>query len=276
MNPMDRRVQIHEVFYLWLGAALCLALLVLGSWKPAALLVAAPCACYFMLLRHTARGSVARLLAAYAVTWAFYAGSSALVGWLGVPLQHETLEMLDTVLFGQMPADVIEHACSKWQFELLALGYMSYHAYLHWALLDSLRRGDPWRAALGERLFLAFGLGFVGYLVFPAAPPDAAFPGRFRDMISDGLFTQWNNYINSHMAARYDAFPSLHVLITATLLSWDWRHARWRFGVMLVPSLLMLVATLALRLHYAVDLLASAALFVILCLLHANRLTDHR
>ena len=64
------------------------------------------------------------------------------------------------------------------------------------------------------------------------------------------------------MAARYDSFPSLHVLITLMLLGWDWRRFRGRFWIMLIPSMVMIASTVALRLHYTVDLLASGMLFV--------------
>ena len=62
------------------------------------------------------------------------------------------------------------------------------------------------------------------------------------------------------MAAKYDAFPSLHVLMTLVLLGVDWHHWRWRFWIMLPFTLLMVAATLALRLHYAVDLVAGSVL----------------
>ncbi|MBE7496272.1 MAG: phosphatase PAP2 family protein [Verrucomicrobiaceae bacterium] len=276
MKLMNRRIQIHEGFYLALGGAVSVALLVFGSWKPASLIVAALIAAYALVLQKTARGSVTRVLAAYVVTWAFYMGSSVIVDWLPSSLRQYTLHQIDALLFNRLVAKMVEGAFTSWQNDLLSAGYMSYHVYLHWVLIDSLRRGSMWREALGERLFLAFGFGFVGYLFFPAAPPLTAFPGLQPDAIAGGFLTRANEWLNAHMAARYDAFPSLHALVTATLLSWDWRHARWRFRIMLLPSLLMLAATLALRLHYVADLLASAALFLILSLLHANRLIDRR
>lgn len=273
---MNRRIQIHEGFYLALGGAVSVALLVFGSWKPASLLVAALVAAYSLILRRTTRASVARVLAAYAVTWAFYAGSSMIVDWLPFPKHDFMLRQIDESLFQRLLAEAVEGVFASWQHDLLSAGYMSYHVYLHWVLLDSLRRAAMWREALGERLFLAFGFGFTGYLLLPACPPLTAFPDLWTAPVEGGFLTRANEWINAHMAARYDAFPSLHALVTATLLSWDWRHARWRFRIMLAPSLLMLAATLALRLHYVADLLASAALFLILSLLHANRLIDRR
>lgn len=81
---------------------------------------------------------------------------------------------------------------------------------------------------------------------------------------SDGPVTQLNNWINGHMAAGYDAFPSLHVLVTGAVLVWDFRRFRWRFNVMILPSLVMLVSTIALRFHYAIDVLVSLCALVVL------------
>jgi len=269
---MDRRIQIHEKFYLVLGCLIA-ALLFGKAISLAGLLAVLATLAYLLVLRRTRRGGIARVIAAYVVTWALYSGSSSFVEWMSMTDHGEQLATLDRRLFGQTPAELFYGRLSSWNLDLLSLGYMSYHLYLHWVLLDSLRRDDTWRKDLGERLFLAFGLGFIGYYLFPAAPPDDGMLGLAGSRVEGGFLTHANEWINAHMAARYDAFPSLHALITATLLSWDWRHARWRFRIMLAPSLLMLAATLALRLHYAVDLLTSAALFVILSLLHAHRLT---
>ncbi len=78
---------------------------------------------------------------------------------------------LDQWLFGRSPAVALQDHLSVWTVELLALGYMSYHVYLHWVLIDSLFRTDAWRAGLSEQIFLAFGVGFIGCFTFPAASP---------------------------------------------------------------------------------------------------------
>jgi hypothetical protein len=280
---MDRQIQIHEKLYLLLGSSIAVALFceaissLLTAWAGldalSGLCVALGTVAYLLVLRRTRCGGGVRVIAAYLATWALYSGSSSFVEWMGMTRHGEQLAAFDQRLFGQTPAEFFHGRLAAWQLDLLSLGYMSYHLYLHWVLLDSLSRDDTWRRELSARLFLAFGLGFIGYYLFPAAPPDDGMLGLASRQLEGGFLTQANEWINARMAARYDAFPSLHVLITATLLSWDWNQARWRFRIMLVPSLLMLVATLALRLHYVVDLLASLVLFVILSLFHARKHT---
>lgn len=258
-----RGVQIHEWLYLRLVCAIALALIFVGKDGRLLLATAVLTCAYAAVQRMGEPGGRVRLIGAYVVTWALYAGSSALVEALGVPLRHNELLAADAALFGVSPVLALRDVTSPWMNDLLSLGYMSYHIYLHWALLQvviSNKNG----ALFGARLFTAFAVGFLGYLLYPAAPPLTAFPELFPTPLAGGFLTHWNESINASMASRYDAFPSLHVLITLTLLAWDWDCFRLRFWLMLLPSLLMLVATLALRLHYAVDLLVAALLFFML------------
>lgn len=263
---MTRRVSIHESLFLGLGVAAGLALLVSGvSLAGWVLLVVAV---YAVVIGFTWPGDKTRLIAAYAAAWAFYAGSSVLVEALQVPLRHQELLATDAALFGLTP---FTGTLPDGVNDLLSAGYLSYHVYLHWAVIDALFRDGKWRWEMGRRLFTAFALGFLGYLAFPAAPPAQAFPELYTQPLAGGAITSWNATLNAALAARYDAFPSLHALITLMLLSWDWRHFRARFQIMIVPSLLMLAATLALRLHYVVDLTASCILFAALHVLFERK-----
>ncbi|WP_395742398.1 phosphatase PAP2 family protein [Prosthecobacter sp.] len=262
-------MQIHEGLYLGFGVVLCVALACLHGWDVLLLEVAVLTCGYALLVRTSAAGGRMRLAGAYVATWALYAGSSMLVEALAVPLRHHELLAADAALFGVSPVLALRGVTAPWMNDVLSAGYMSYHVYLHWALLQAFIQ-DGRRLLFSSRLFTAFAVGFAGYLLYPAAPPLTAFPELFSAPLPGGLLTHWNEQINHAMASRYDAFPSLHVLITLTLLAWDWRCFRLRFWLMLLPSLLMLAATLVLRLHYAVDLLAAALLFLILHFAHGR------
>jgi hypothetical protein len=252
---MIRRVSVHEALFLVIGLFLGLQSAFAGlglSWVVWGFL-----GVYGSILWFTAPGDKLRLLSAYGVAWALYAGSSVLVEKLGIPLRHRELLAADSFLHrpwtGTLPA---------WANDFFSAGYLSYHVYLHCACIDALLRGPSWRQSFSRRIFTAFGIGFIGYFTLPAASPAQAFPKLFPQAITGGLLTAWNDGLNAAMAARYDSFPSLHVLITLMLLGWDWRRFRGRFWIMLIPSVVMIAATVILRLHYTVDLLASGILFV--------------
>lgn len=267
---IGRSLQLYEVLYLAIGVALVVATPLRNSdWK-ASFVAALATAAYGILLGCSKIGSVQRLIGGYLATWILYAGSSKLVENLHLAIRSRELLGADEWLFGQSPSMALQGHLPIWTVELLALGYMSYHVYLHWVLIDALWRNEAWREALSGRIFLAFGIGFSGYFAFPAASPAAAFPEMFHRPLLGGVLAHGNNTINATLGARYDAFPSLHTLITLIMLQWDWGHWRTRFWIMLAPSAIMLAATLALRLHYAVDLIASGALFVMLMVFHAR------
>lgn len=265
-----RSLQLYEILYLAIGVAVAVVSPFRnGAWETS--VAAALCTTgYAVFLRYSTVGTVARVIGAYLATWILYAGSSLLVESLELTVRSEELLGADEWLFGQSPAVALQDHFSLSGVELLAFGYLSYHLYLHWVLIEALFHDKAWRAALSGRIFLAFAVGFIGYLLFPAASPAGAFPGLFHTPLNGGVFVHWNNEINAALAARYDAFPSLHTLVTLVMLQWDWTHWRTRFWIMLGPSALMLVATLALRLHYAVDLIASAAVFVILMVFYVQ------
>ena len=181
-----------------------------------------------------------------------------------IPRHSAQLLAADRLLFGETPSIAMSAFPQAWVGELLSGAYLSYQLYLLWALMDAGRRPESWRASLNRGIFMAFAVGFAGYFLAPAASPYQAFPELYGQPVSGAWITRTNESLNAHLAAHYDAFPSLHVLITLTLLAFDWRHDRQRFWFMIVPSFLMGVATLALRLHYGVDLLAGVLLFALL------------
>ena len=63
-------------------------------------------------------------------------------------------------------------------------------------------------------------------------------------------------------SSAYDIFPSLHTYITLVLLEHDRREHPRRFRVLLPVAVAILLSTLVLRYHYAVDLVAGALWFV--------------
>jgi urea transporter len=115
-----------------------------------------------------------------------------------------------------------------------------------------------------DAVFLAFAAGFLGYLLVPAVGPKDAFPSLFTSALNGGVVTRVNAEVVARGGAVYDAFPSLHILITVVLLDLDFRHARRRFWMMFPVVTGLAVSTVYFRYHYAVDLLAAVVMFVVL------------
>jgi hypothetical protein len=263
--PFTSRIQWHEALFLALGGVLTLVLAVQhGLTQGATLAVAATTAGYAGVMQLSEKGSRARLLSSAVVTWLLYVGSSGIIEVLRLPLHSGQILAWDIQFFGATPAVAWQSALSRWIVEVLSAAYLSYQVYVHWAFFSAWCLPTAQRLAFMQCVFTTFVVGFSAYFLFPAATPGVAFPDLFAASLDGGTITRFNEMLNARIAARYDAFPSMHVLATVTLLSWDFRNYRARFWMMLLPALLMAVGTLALRLHYFTDLLASAALFVVL------------
>jgi membrane-associated phospholipid phosphatase len=124
---------------------------------------------------------------------------------------------------------------------------------------------------LANWLFSIYAIGLAGYLLFPAVGPRKAFPDLFTQPIEGPFLTPLNRMIVEHGSSVYDAFPSLHVLITCTLLEYDRRYCRRRFFAMLLPAIGIFTSALYLRYHYAVDLLAGGVLFILATIIFKER-----
>jgi membrane-associated phospholipid phosphatase len=125
------------------------------------------------------------------------------------------------------------------------------------------RRHTEARQVLLGTIF-CFYTGYVLYVLFPAAPPRLYFEslGLFSVSLRGGAITNFQQALIEMMpnhAARA-AFPSLHAGVSTLSLVYAWRYCRGFFPVLLAFVVPLLVATVYLRHHWVVDLLAGAAL----------------
>jgi hypothetical protein len=202
-----------------------------------------------------------RLFAAYFFVLWFFSAVRRMVPALHLQLHDVQLLEIDRRLFGETPAAMF--ATRAWVTALLSLAYLAYLVYLHAALLR-WGAGDLERARrFWNYLFLAYAVGFAGYLLVPAIGPQAAFPELFTPLPCDNWAARLNAEIVSRGSAVYDVFPSLHVLITCVVLDFDYRQSRKVFYCMLPVVGLIFLSTLYLRYHYAIDLIAGALCFAV-------------
>lgn len=110
-------------------------------------------------------------------------------------------------------------------------------------------------------LFTVYGLGFIGYTLFPAIGPHGYI--TFSKPLMAGWFTNLVGPTIDGGSNGIDAFPSIHVAVSLYLLAfdgWNYRRRFWRF---LVPCILLWISTVYLRYHYVVDVLAGVAVAAI-------------
>jgi len=171
----------------------------------------------------------------------------------------------DVWLFGVEPTIWAQQFYKPWLTEILSFCYA---AYLPLTILIPLilyiqgRDQDARTTLLG--IVLCFYCGYVLYVLFPAVPPRLAYADLYTHDFEGGMLlaTQRAMVSISESSSRA-AFPSLHIAITILTLTYAFRFIRKLFWILLPLGVGLLIATIYLRHHYAIDLLAGAPLSIL-------------
>lgn len=199
------------------------------------------------------------VFAALGLPAAFSAVGLALPGLNPTPCEWACLAF-DRGLFGTDPTVVLARALVPWQVEVLQFCYASFYL-LPVALGVVLARARRWPEFDDALEVITFGflLSYLGYLIGPTLPPY-----RFLDhgvgLEGFGLAERIHALLHALEANRFDCMPSGHTMLTLVTLALAWRHTRRLFMVLLPIGAGLIVATVALRYHYAIDVLSGALL----------------
>jgi membrane-associated phospholipid phosphatase len=167
---------------------------------------------------------------------------------------------IDRRLFGCDPTVAVQGLLSPWLVEAMQLAYATFYFLPVVVLLTLLaqRRVAEFDAGLCI-VGCGFLLSYLGYYLFPTLPPY-----RYLDHGAplQGLLLaeRVHGWLDALEANRFDCMPSGHTMMTLVTLVMAWRHTRRLFWGLLPITILLLCATVALRYHYVVDLLAGTAL----------------
>ena len=189
---------------------------------------------------------------------------------------------LEQRLFDCQPALLFAQRWTNAVFsELMYLGYSSYFYLIATiTLYYFFKRYDEFQ----RMAFIVLGSFFVYYVIFVALPvtgPQYYYLAAGLDNISQGVFPQIGDYFLTHdemmeMPGWKDgffyqfmehahaagerptaAFPSSHVGVTLILLLLAWHTRSWRLTLfVLFFFLLMCMATVYIRAHYVIDVVA--------------------
>jgi len=147
--------------------------------------------------------------------------------------------------------------------DVLTIGYWSYFP-LSIILGGALYRPAdlrPFRQAVTV-LLVGWFISYLGYYAIPAVGPHHAVDGGFRSAELSGVLWAgaFHNLLMTLEGTIPDAFPSGHALIAMLVLVLSWRLHRKVFWWLLPFSSGLVLATMYLRYHYIVDVLAAAVL----------------
>jgi membrane-associated phospholipid phosphatase len=177
---------------------------------------------------------------------------------------HDTLIRLDQAIFGVQPCVWAQKFYRPWLTEVFSFAYMNYFliavSVTGWLLIEGRR--PQMREALWGTV-LCFYFGYVLYILFPAAPPRFTLADQLtRDFNGGWLTAAQNMVVDINPTSSRAAFPSLHCAVTLISLLYAFKFRKLLFGLLLLPAVLLVLATIYLRHHYVVDILAGFALAV--------------
>jgi membrane-associated phospholipid phosphatase len=182
------------------------------------------------------------------------------IGFVNPHDVHGWLIGLDEALFGVQPSVWAERFITRERTELMSFLYINFFwiAPSTSLLLLWQRRWREFRAVT-LAVVTCFYLGYLLYVLFPAAPPRLVLVYEYKTSLEG-----YPRFFSSLEASAFRllpvdsraAFPSLHAAVSLLVLLSAWRHERRLFWPLLPFVLGLWVSTIYLRHHYFVDLLA--------------------
>ncbi|HTY11886.1 MAG TPA: phosphatase PAP2 family protein [Bacteroidota bacterium] len=183
----------------------------------------------------------------------------------------------DRWIFGGDPTHWMMNFASPAVTEILQISYASYYLILLSVFFELSFEKRHTEYFLGAFLVIyGFYLSYVGYFLLPAVGPrftlydfnslDTSLPGvwvtnALRDFVNAGESIP-KGVTHAVDFAQRDAFPSGHTQLTLTILYIAFSNrlkSRW---VLLVAGSLLIISTVYLRYHYAIDVIAGVLFFL--------------
>ena len=183
----------------------------------------------------------------------------AAIPWLADPWLAAADRAL---LLGRSPSLAVEPiGATRWAV-LLSFAYAMFIPYLYLSIILSLVGRPPAeRDEFVTGFAILYALSFLGYLFLPARGPVVWMAGDFTLPIHGGAFHRIILKSVEQVGGPHGAFPSLHVGASLYATLFDLRHRNPLRALIYFPLVaLIALATLVLRYHYAVDLLAAGTL----------------
>jgi len=173
-------------------------------------------------------------------------------------LRDPALLRIDRALFGETPAFVLQRFEKPWLTTALAFCYLL-HLVLPPVLATVLYIHDrlAFRAFL-LTILVASIIGFAGYAAVPAVGPGSYYADAFAHPLAGSVSRGVLAIVDAARAPR-DVFPSLHIAISTLVLLFARRAGRAWFWLMLPLVMGNWMATVYLRYHYMIDVIAGWA-----------------
>jgi membrane-associated phospholipid phosphatase len=178
-------------------------------------------------------------------------------------LDHE-LAAIDYRLFGTDPVVWLSRLNAPPLTLVLQLSYLTYYVFPLVLAVVLWRRRQFGRMHV-LLFFIAIGIyvSYLGYIAVPAIGPRFFLTNQVAPF-QGVLVGHIRRVLDSAEGLTRDCFPSGHTELTMLVLYCAWRFERRLFWIILVPASALIFSTVYLRYHYVIDVLAGAAIAVVL------------
>lgn len=170
---------------------------------------------------------------------------------------HEILMKVDFFIFGVHPTVWLQEFIRPALTNYMSVVYLSYFLFLPLlaTMLYFKKKFFEFRALMLTAVVCLY-TGYIGYLFVPALPPFMTMSNLYTLNLNGTVAERvLFPFIDASSILR-DCFPSLHSAVTAIVLIFAWRFEPKLFWLMLPFGLSLFVATVYLRQHYVIDLIA--------------------
>ena len=186
----------------------------------------------------------------------FYGETAHLNTFLFVKMDP-LLSEFEQALFGFQPSLAFSVQFSSIFFsELMFMGYFSYYLMPLIALLVIWIKRNHFFEYFSYQVLSAYFFYYLVFILLPAEGPQYYFQEPLNQIESSGFFANIVKLIQKFGEAPTAAFPSSHVGITIIILILLFKKYRSLFFIFLPFSVLLFFATIYIKAHYAVDVIA--------------------
>lgn len=174
---------------------------------------------------------------------------------------------LDLALFGVEPAMAMDSWVNAWTTEWFAFFYFGYFFLLavHVVPILMFSRRSKLLAEFTLGMLLVFCIGHTLYMIVPGYGPYRAMAGQFQNEFPSGM---WLDLVMETVAsggAQMDIFPSLHTGGPSFIALFSFRNRdqlpfRYTWPIVAFCTVNIILATMFLRWHYIIDVVAGFSL----------------
>lgn len=250
-------------FYLWLQGFGLGRKIEGGVSRIILVTILLPLIAYLSHRSHRSKGlTILRNSLPFVVCLAIYTNLHDTIHFVNPHDIQDWLLKADIALFGVEPTLWAQQFYRSWLTDVLSFCYEFYLplTILLPVILYAKGRSVEARTAL-IGIVICFYWGYFLYIAFPAVPPRLAIADQYtRDLQGWIVTAAQRAMVSISETSSRAAFPSLHAAITLLSLIYSFQYARRLFWFLLPVGIGLLTATIYLRHHWAVDLLAGIPL----------------